>query len=166
MILPVLKEKASYCTILETYCQEVSRKLCIFYICNNILTVEQEPMVQAQWRRGTGRIEERTPSAGPAPRSLTAALWAAFRREGAVLPCLTTDARQIARTRADEGHHIILSSVSAVRITIISYTPKTNLFDEKSRLRSVAKSIVWIFFTLRNNACKYSSVRMFGYPLN
>jgi len=146
MILPVLKEKSSYCTTSEHYCQGDIKKY--FYIFPHpqyayCLTRTAGP---SPVRRGTGRIEERTPSAGPAPRALTAALWAGFRREEPLWPCLTAYARQIAPTRADEGHHIILSSVSAVRITIISCTPKTNLFDEKSRLRSVAKSIVWKLF--------------------
>ena len=54
-----------------------------FYIfpLRNILTVEQEPVVQAQSGKGTGRVEERTPSAGAAARALTAALWAVFRWE-------------------------------------------------------------------------------------
>ena len=42
---------------------------------------------------------------GPVPRALTAALWAVFRREGA-LAYPTADARQIAQTGADRGPSI------------------------------------------------------------
>ena len=111
MILPVLKENSSYCTILETYCQEVSRYFCIFFLLNNILTVEQEPTVQAQLGRGTGRVEERMPSSGPGARALTAALGTGFRREGPVaLPDRTSP--------PNRPHEVDRAVFPSVRLTV------------------------------------------------
>ena len=49
------------------------QKFMYIFLIGNMFTVDQEPVVQAQSGKGTGRVEERTPSAGAAPRALTAA---------------------------------------------------------------------------------------------
>ncbi len=72
------------------------------------MTVEQGYLVRVQWLPGTGRTEEKTPSADPAPCARTAALWAVFRWEEPLL-YLTAHACEIGHMGRIGGFHPIES---------------------------------------------------------